>query len=116
MGAISFSGLGSGMDYSSWIDALVAVKQEAVTSVQEKIQKTETSQSTLSKLKSSFTTLNSTISKFTDSNIISAFDIFSRKAASTSDENKTATASVSNSATVQNFELFVRYKNTCQNS
>ena len=107
MGAISFSGLGSGMDYSSWIDALVAVKQEAVTSVQDKIKKTETSQSTLSKLKSSFTTLNSTISKFTDSNIISAFDIFSRKAASTSDENKTATASVSNSATVQNFELFV---------
>ncbi len=105
--AISFSGLGSGMDYSSWIDALVAIKQESVTSVQNKITEVETSQKALNSLESSFTTLNSCISTFTDSNIISAFDIFSRKAATTSDENKTATASVSNSATVQNFELLI---------
>ena len=105
--SISFSGLGSGMDYSSWVDALVAIKQESVTSVQNKITAVETSQKTLKNLKSSFSTLNASISKFTDSNLISAFDIFSRKKATTSDENKTATASVSNSATVQNFDLSV---------
>ena len=89
--AISFSGLGSGMDYSSWVDALVAVKKESLTSVQSKISTVETSQKKLNSLKSSFTSLNSTISTFTDSNIISAFDIFSRKAAEVSDE-KTASA------------------------
>ena len=104
--SISFSGLGSGMDYSSWVDALVAVKQESLLSVKDKISTVETSQKKLSSLKSSFTTLSSNISKFTDSNIISAFDIFSRKAAEVSDE-KTATATVSNSATVQNFNLEV---------
>ncbi len=104
---ISFTGLGSGMDYSSWIEALVAVKQESVTSVENKIKTTETSQKALSNLKTSFTNLNSEIAKFTDSNIISAFDIFSRKAATTSDENKTATATVTNDATVQSFDLLV---------
>ncbi len=105
--AISFTGLGSGMDYSSWIDALVAIKQESVTTVQNKIKTVEASQTTIDKLKSSFTSLNSCISTFTDSNIVSAFDIFSRKKAEVSDENKTATASVSNSATVQNLELLI---------
>ena len=105
--SISFSGLGSGMDYSAWVDALVAIKQESVTTVQNKISAVETSQKTLKTLKSSFTSLNSSISKFTDSNIISAFDIFSRKKATVSDDNKTATAAVTNSATVQNFDLTV---------
>ncbi len=105
--AISFTGLGSGMDYSAWIEALVAVKQESVTTVQNKITATETSQNALNSIKSSFTSLNSQISKFTDSNIISAFDIFTRKAATTSDEDKTATATVSNNATVQTFDLLV---------
>jgi len=104
--SISFSGLGSGMDYSSWVDALVAVKKESLTSVQNKISSVETSQKKLNSLKSSFTSLNSTISTFTDSNIVSAFDIFSRKAAEVSDE-KTASASVSNLATVQNFDLLI---------
>ena len=75
--SISFTGLGSGMDYSAWIDALVAIKQESVTSVKDKISEVETSQKTLNNLKTKFTSLNSQISKFTDSNIISAFDIFS---------------------------------------
>ena len=35
--SISFTGLGSGMDYSAWIDALVAIKQKSVTSVEDKI-------------------------------------------------------------------------------
>ncbi len=105
--SISFSGLGSGMDYSAWVDALVALKQESVTSVQNKITGVETSQKTLKSLKSSFSSLNLSISKFTDSNIISAFDIFSRNKATTSDEDKTAIASVTNSATVQNFDLSV---------
>jgi len=105
--SISFTGLGSGMDYSSWIDALVAVKQESVTTVQNKITSVEASKSTVSKLKSSFSSLNSCISTFTDSNILTAFDIFSRKKAEVSDENKTATATVSNTATVQNLELLI---------
>jgi len=103
---ITFSGLGSGMDYSSWIDALVEVKQQSVTKIEEKIEAKEKAQSALSTIKSEFSSLNSAISTFTDSKI-SAFDIFSRKKATTSDDNKTATATVSNSATVQNFELFV---------
>jgi len=108
MSTISFSGLGSGMDYSSWVDALVQVKeQESVTPIEEKITKTEKSQSAVSTIKSSFSTLSSTLSTFTDSNILSSYDIFSRKTVSTSDYEKTASAIVTNAASVQNFELRV---------
>ena len=106
--AISFTGLGSGMDYSSWIDALVGVKEAALTTTQNKITNVKNAQNALNTLKTSFTSLNSCISTFTDSNIVSAFDIFSRKKVLTDDEGKTATATVTNSASVQNFELAVQ--------
>jgi len=106
--AISFTGLGSGMDYSSWIDALVGVKEAALTTTQNKITNVKNAQNTLNTLKTSFTSLSSSLSTFTDSNIVSAFDIFSRKKVTTDDDGKTATATVTNSATVQNFELAVQ--------
>lgn len=106
--AISFTGLGSGMDYSSWIDALVGVKEAALTTTQNKITNVKNAQNTLNTLKTSFTSLNSCLSTFTDSNIVSAFDIFSRKKVTTDDDGKTATATVTNSASVQNFELAVQ--------
>ncbi|MCQ2957948.1 MAG: flagellar filament capping protein FliD [Candidatus Gastranaerophilales bacterium] len=104
---IQFTGLGSGMDYSSWIDALVAVKEESLTNIQTKIEKTEIEQTAIKNLRSEVSSLNSAITKFTDSNLLSAFDIFNRKKVSSSDEGKTASASVTNDATIQNFSLEV---------
>jgi len=104
---ISFTGLGSGMDYSSWIDALVEAKKANLTTIENKITATEAAQTALSELKSSFTSFNSTLTTFTDSNLISAFDIFGRRQVTSSDEGKTVSATVSNDATIQSFELNV---------
>ena len=38
---ISFSGLLSGLDTSSWVEALVSVKQEKVTTLKTKLSETE---------------------------------------------------------------------------
>ena len=40
--SISFSGLASGLDTSGWVDALVSVKQEKITSLQVDLKAIQT--------------------------------------------------------------------------
>ena len=78
MGEITFSGLASGMDTSSWIKALVSIKQQSVTKLQKSKSTVETSSNVLSTIKSKVTTLRSSIEKFTDAKFGSSFDLFSK--------------------------------------
>ena len=102
--AISFSGVGSGLDYSAWVDALVADKQKAVTSVEKKISAIQQEQNAVKSIKSKILSLKTSITKFTDSNLLSSYDIFTRKNITSSDDN-CVSATATNSASIQNFDL-----------
>ena len=78
MGEITFTGLASGMDTSSWINALVSIKQQSVTKLQNSKTTVETSSNVLNTIKSKVSTLRSSIEKFTDAKFGGAFDVFSK--------------------------------------
>ena len=44
---ISFSGLASGLDTSSWVEALVSVKKQEVTALETKLKGYQTTKTTL---------------------------------------------------------------------
>src|SRR5574344_63351 len=67
MTTISFSGVGSGLDYASWAEQLVAVKQEPVTDMKTQKTSLETENNVLNSLKSNFSSLLSKLSSVSDS-------------------------------------------------
>src|SRR5574344_485720 len=99
MPTITYSGLASGLDTSSWVDAFVSVKQTTVTSLQSK-------QSTLSTLQTSFNTLRTKIEKLTDAKFGGSLDIFSSNTATSSDTSL-FTATATKSATRQSYSVTV---------
>ena len=104
--AISFSGVGSGLPVGDWIDALMQVERQPIDRLYTQKSQVTTQKTTLTTLESKFSILRSAIEKLTDSNIVSAFDLFNRKAVTSSDSD-IATASVSNKASVQSMTLKV---------
>lgn len=105
--SISFSGLVSGLDTSSWVDALVAVKQEKVTALQTDLKAIQTKKSTLTDTKSKFTALRSALEKLTDTKFGGTFDLFGKNTAiSGNDEIFTATAD--SGAVRQNYDIKVQ--------
>lgn len=106
MGEITFSGLASGMDTSSWINALVSIKQQSVTKLQNSKSTVETSSNVLSAIKSKMTTLRSSIEKFTDAKFGSSFDLFSKNKVTTS-KDSVVTANVTADAAKQNYDVIV---------
>lgn len=106
MGEITFSGLASGMDTSSWVKALVSIKQQSVTKLQKSKSTVETSSNVLSTIKSKVTTLRSSIEKFTDAKFGSSFDLFSKNKVTTS-KDSVVTANVTADAAKQNFDVIV---------
>lgn len=106
MGEITFSGLASGMDTSSWINALVSIKQQSVTKLQNSKSTVETSSKVLSAIKSKMTTLRSSIEKFTDAKFGSSFDLFSKNKVTTS-KDSVVTANVTADAAKQNYDVIV---------
>jgi len=104
MPAITFSGLGSGLDTSSWVEALVSVKQTTVTALQSTLNTVKAKQATVSKLQSSFTSLRSSIEKLTDSKFGSSLDIFANNAAKSSNEDL-FTATVTKTAARQTYDI-----------
>lgn len=106
MPTITFSGLGSGLDTSSWIEALVSVKQTTLTGLQNSLSEVQKKQSTVSKLQSSFASLRSAIEKLTDSKFGSALDIFANNSAKSSNED-VFTASVTKNAARQSYDIKV---------
>lgn len=88
--SISFSGLTSGLDTSSWIESLVSLKQAKVTTLQTQREEIVASKNTLNSIKSFFTAFRSTLQKITAGkfgNTANAMDIFSRNIAVSSHPN-----------------------------
>ena len=64
--SIQFSGLGSGLDFASWIEQLVAAKKAtSVTPLETKKTELQNQSSALSTIKTSFTNLQSALKNFT---------------------------------------------------
>lgn len=101
--AIQVNGLGSGLDYDTWIEELVAVKQSEITKVSKEIKTINTQESTLSTLQGYYDDLLSSIQTFT--NALSTTSVFSQKSATSSDE--AVSVSVDSSAEAQNISVAV---------
>ena len=104
---ISFSGLASGLDTSSWVKALVSAKQEKVTALQTDLKSKQTVKTTLNDTRSKFTTLRSSIEKLTDAKFGGAMDLFAKNSATSSDTD-IFTATATSGATRQNYDITVQ--------
>ena len=64
--SISFSGLASGLDTSSWVESLVALKKAKVNTLEEEKKEVQSLQETLTQIKSFFSSFRSMLEKVTD--------------------------------------------------
>ena len=104
---ITFSGLASGMDTSSWVEALVNVKKATLNNLTSKETKYNKQQTALSSVQSSFSALRTKIEKITDSKFGGTFDLFSKTKTSSSNEDF-ATATSSAGAASGSYELKIK--------
>lgn len=104
---ISFSGLASGLDTSSWVEALVNVKKEEVTTLQTNLKSIQTTKTTLTDTKSKFTSLRTAIEKLTDAKFGGSFDLFAKNSA-TSSNDAVFSATVTSNAARQTYDIKVQ--------
>ena len=104
---ISFSGLVSGLDTSSWVEAFVSVKQEEVKKYETELEELQTQKTTLNDTRSVFSDLRSAIEKLTDAKFGGTFDLFAQNSVTSSNEN-IFTATVTSSAVRQNYDISVQ--------
>ena len=104
---ISFSGLVSGLDTSSWVEALVSVKQQDLTTLQKKLTEQQSTKSTLNTTRSAVSSLRTSIEKLTDTKFGGTFDLFGQCSAVSSNE-EVFTATVSSNARKQNYDISVQ--------
>lgn len=105
--AISFSGLASGMDTSSWVEALVSVKQSEMTKLESNRSTVAAAQETLNNIKSYFSSFQGLLENITDAKFgIASRDLFTQNLAESSNVSVlTATASTSAENTTYNIEV-----------
>lgn len=104
---ISFSGLASGLDTSSWVEALVSVKQSKIDTLQLDLQKVQTKKSSLNATRSTVSSLRTAIEKLTDKKFGGTYDLFSKNNAISSDES-IFTATASTAAIKQTYNISVQ--------
>jgi len=104
---ISFSGLASGLDTSGWVEALVSVKQEKITTLKTDLTAFQKTKSTLNDTRSAFNSLRTALEKLTDVKFGGAFDLFSQNTAKSSDES-IFTATVGSDASRQSYDITVQ--------
>lgn len=105
--AISFSGLASGLDTSSWVESLVALKQAKIDTLEEQKETVLLSRETLNNIKSFFNSFRSVIEKVTDAKYgVASMDIFAQKLATSSDLN-ILTASATTEAEEAEYNVLV---------
>ena len=85
--SISFSGVGSGLPISDWIDALVEVEQSKIDTLVKKQENLNKKSSVLNSLNSTYSSVKSASVKFTDALHGSAADIFSKVSVTTTDSS-----------------------------
>ena len=96
---ISFSGLASGLDTSSWVTSLTQLRQAKVTKLEEQKSDILTARSTLQGIKSFFSSFRASLEKITDSKFkVSSMDIFSKKIATVSNSAVLSATAKSNAA------------------
>lgn len=105
--SISFSGLASGLDTSGWVDALVAVRQQKVSTLQSSLSAVKAKKNTLSDTRSKFTSLKSALEKFTDVKFGGSFDMFTKSKAISSNTDL-FTAVATDKAARQNYDITVQ--------
>lgn len=103
MGAITVSGLGSGLNYDVWIQELVAVKQSSIDDVSNQIKGIQTQESALSNVQSYYTKLQSAISALADTT--SSSSVFNQKSVSSS--SSAVSAKVDSNASAQSLTVSV---------
>ncbi len=107
MPTISFSGLSSGIDTSGWVDALVSVKQQTITTLQEQQEAQEALLNVVNEIKSYFSSFQSCLEKLTDSQFgIPSMDLFMQNLAVSSNTN-IATATATTEAARQSYDVAV---------
>ena len=84
---ISFSGLASGLDTSGWVEALISVKQEKITTLKTDLAEFQKTKSTLTDTRAAFNSLRTALEKLTDVKFGGAFDLFSQNTAKSSDSS-----------------------------
>ena len=102
--SISFSGVGSGLPVSDWIEQLMSIERRPVDTLYQKKYTIQTSKTTLNTLESKVSSLRSNIEKLTDTNLGASFDLFSKRLAASSN-TAIATATASNNSAIQNITL-----------
>ena len=86
---ISFSGLASGLDTSTWVASLVKLRQAKVTTLETKKESVALSQSTLSTIKSYFSAFRTAVERLTDSKFnIPTMDLYAQNVATSSNNSK----------------------------
>ncbi len=105
--SIQFSGIGSGMDYVSWIEQLVeAKKATTITPLENKKTELQSQSSALNTIKTSFSELQSALKKFTSVISGTSNDIWNKMAVTSSNEDY-VTATGSNGLTVGDIKVSV---------
>ena len=105
--SISFSGLASGLDTAGWVEALVSVKQEKISSLKTDLLAIQTTKSTLTDTRSAFNSLRTALEKLTDAKFGGSFDLFSQNTAKSSNE-EVFTATVTSGAQRQSYDVVVQ--------
>lgn len=100
---ITINGLGSGLDYNTWINELVAVKQADIDKVSSQVSTIQKQESTLSSLKSDYADLQSAIQALT--NLSTTDSVFNQKTATSS--SSAITAQVDSTASAQSITVGV---------
>ena len=106
MTGITISGLSTSLPIDTWIEKLVAVKQEKIDSVTANKTKLSTSQSALGTMTTTYSTLLASLQKLTDSNFGSTSDLFAQKTATSSDSGTVSAVATALAAT-QNLKVSV---------
>lgn len=104
--SISFSGLVSGLDTSSWVEALVSVKQQKVSTLNTELKGYESTKNVLNDMRSTTSSLRTAVEKLTDAKFGGTFDLFSLNNA-TSSNSDVFTATATTNAKRQNYTISV---------
>lgn len=105
--SISFSGLASGLDTSSWVESLVALKKAKVTTLEEEKKEVQSLQETLTQIKSFFSSFRSMLEKVTDAKFgVASMDLFAQNLA-TSSNLEALTASATTEAEEATYNVLV---------
>ena len=107
MPTITFSGLSSGLDTSSWVEALISVRQTTITSLQAEQSAQKELLSVVNNIKSYFTSFQTALQKITDSQFgIASMDLFLQNLAISSNTN-VVTATATTDAARQSYDVYV---------